>query len=324
MQENLNAKSTTWVGVDVSKLKIDVAVLCGEQKGATFQVARTEKELKPLAKKLLSYGPQGVVLEATGGYEALVMQVFEAAGLTVIRMNPQRVRAFAPAEGIRAKTDALDAYVLARFGVRMQPVAREGSEAERRQVATWVARESQVTRMLAVEKTRLQQVEGDRFLQKSIQRTLTFLEKELAQLVKQIEAGLAASETWKAQEALLLSAPGVGHKVARVVFVLLPELGRANRKEITALVGLAPFARDSGKWTGQRCIQGGRGRVRSMLYLASLTVIRGKNPLADFYHRLVTAGKPKKLALIAVARKLLLALNEMIRTNSPWRLPISA
>jgi transposase len=319
MQENLNPKAAPWVGVDVSKLQIDAAVVCGEQKAATFKVARTEKELKSLAKKLLSYGPQGVVLEATGGYEALVIQVFEAAGLRVIRMNPQRVRAFAQAEGIRAKTDALDAYVLARFGQRMQPVARAGTEAERRQLATWVARESQVTRMLAVEKTRLQQVEGDRFLQKSIRRAITFLEKELAQLAQQLEAGLAKSETWKAQEALLLSAPGVGAKVARVLFVRLPELGRANRGEITALAGLAPFARDSGKWTGKRCIEGGRGRVRCMLYLASLTVIRGKNPLALFYQRLVAAGKPKKLALIAVTRKLLLALNEMIRTNSPWR-----
>jgi transposase len=319
MPENLNAKSVNWVGVDVSKLHVDAAVLCGEQKGATFQVARTEKELQQLAKKLLHYGPQGVVLEATGGYEALVIQVLEAAGLTVIRMNPKRVRDFARAEGILAKTDALDAYVLARFGARMQPVARPGPSAERQQLAAWVARERQLTRMVVMEKTRLHQAEADRLLTKSIQRIITLLEKEMARLSEQMEAWLAASETWKAQEALLLTAPGIGPKVARVLLAQLPELGQCNRGEIAALAGVAPMACDSGQSNAKRHIEGGRGTVRSMLYLASLAIIRGKGRLADFYHRLVAAGKPKKLALIAVARKLLLALNQMLRTNSPWR-----
>ena len=319
MQENLNAKSVVWVGVDVSKPHIDAAVLLGERKGPTFHVTRTEKELKQLAKQLLTHAPAGVVLEATGGYEALVIQVFEAAGLTVIRMNPKRVRDFARAEGILAKTDALDAYVLALFGVRMQPVARPGREAERQHLAVLVTRERPLTQMLAMEKTRRQQAEADRFLQKEIQRTITFLEKELTGLAKRMEAGLANSETWKVQQVLLRSAPGIGPKVARVLFAWLPELGHCNRGQIAALAGLAPFACDSGQVKGQRAIVGGRGGVRSLLYLASLSIIRGQGRLADFYRRLVAAGKPKKLVLVAVMRKLLLALNEMIRTNSPWR-----
>ena len=319
MQGKLNATAVSWIGVDVSKPYIDVAVLTGEQKGPKFHVARTAAALTRLAKDLLVHAPAGVVLEATGGYEALVIQVFEAAGLQVMRLNPQRVRAFAKAHGLLAKTDALDAYALALFGARMQPVARPTPEAKRQRLAAWVARERQLIRLVAMEKTRLQQVEADRLLRKSGERTIALLEKELSRLTEQMEEWLNTSEAWKAQTELLCSAPGIGPKAARVLLAQLPELGQVNRREIAALVGVAPFARDSGLSKGLRQIAGGRGTVRAILYLASLSVIRGKSGLALFYQRLVAAGKPKKLALIAVARKLLLALNEMLRTNSPWR-----
>jgi transposase len=318
MQEKLNAKTGHWVGVDVSKPHVDAALVLGDQKGATFHVSRTEAELKKLAVQLLAYAPEGVVLEASGGYEALVIQVFEAAGLQVIRMNPKRARDFAKAQGLLAKTDALDAYALALFGARMQPVVRPSLTAEQQQLAAGVARERQLIRSLAMEKTRLQQVD-DRQLRKSVERAIAFLEKELARLAKQLEEWLEASETWKAQEQLLVTAPGIGRKGARILLVQMPELGHCNRREIASLAGVAPFACESGQWKGKRSIAGGRGSVRATLYLASLTIIRGQGRLPDFYHQLVKAGKPKKLALIAVARKLLLALNQMLRTNSPWR-----
>ena len=324
MQEKRSAKSTNWVGVDVSKLQVDVAVLLeGEQKGATFRVARTEPELKKLAQQLVVHDPAGVVLEATGGFEALVMEVFTAAGLTVIRMNPKRVRDFARARGLLAKTDALDAWVLALFGARMQPEARPEVATEQRQLAVWVAREQQLTLMCAMEKTRLQQVSEPKLL-KSVPRTIAFLEKEMAGLEKQLTAWLEASESWKTQETLWRTAPGVGAKVARVWLAQLPELGHCNRRQIASLVGVAPFAADSGQWRGQRRISGGRGSVRATLYMASLSTIRCQGRLREFYQRLLAAGKPKKLALIAVARKLLLALNEMIKTKTPWQTAISA
>ena len=324
MQEKRNAKSTNWVGVDVSKLQVDVAVLLeGEQRGATFRVARTQPELQKLARQLAVHHPAGVVLEATGGLETLVMEVFAAAGLTVIRMNPQRVRSFARARGLLAKTDALDAWVLALFGARMQPEARPEVPAEQHQLAVWVARERQLTLMCAMEKTRLQQVSEPKLL-KSVKRTIAFLEKEMTRIEEQVTAWLEASESWKAKETLLRTAPGVGAKVARVFLAQLPELGQSNRRQIAALVGVAPFADDSGQWRGQRHISGGRGSVRAALYMASLSTIRCQGRLREFYRRLVAAGKPKKLALIAVARKLLLALNEMIKTQTPWRSPFPA
>jgi transposase len=207
----------------------------------------------------------------------MVITALVAAGLKVMRMNPKRVRDFARAQGLLAKTDALDAYALALFGARMQPPLRAWPEAERQQLAAWVARQQQLIVQRAGERTRLQQT-AEPQLRKSLQRVIAFLGKELAQLEKQLAAWVGQSETWKAQEVLLRSAPGVGPKTALRLLAQLPELGRINRRQIAALVGLAPFACDSGKWRGKRRIRGGRGGVRAILYLASWTAVRVEGP----------------------------------------------
>ena len=316
MQENLSAKC--WIGIDVAKAWVDVEILVDGQKKEAWRVARTVEALKPLAQKFLPYGPEGVVLEATGGLETMVIATLSAVGLKVMRMNPKRVRDFARADGLLAKTDALDAHVLALFGARMQPQWHAWPEAERLQLAAWVARAQQLTVQRAIERTRLEQTEEPE-LRKSLERVIVFFGKEMARLDKQMTAWIAASETWTEQEALLRTAPGVGPKTARLLLAQLPELGHCNRGQIAALVGVAPFANDSGHWRGKRSIQGGRAPIRAMLYLASWTAIRVPGTLKDFYQRLVAAGKPKQVALIAVVRKLLIALNEMMRSRTPWR-----
>lgn len=314
----INSNANCWVGIDVSQDWIDVAVLVEENKTEQFRCERSAGALAGLAETLLPYCPQGVVLEATGGLEGAVIAALAGAGLPVMRMNPKRVRDFAGAHGLLAKTDALDAYVLALFGARMRPPLRAGPEAERQQLAAWVTRQQQLTVDRASERTRLRQ-SSEPELRKSVERVIAFLGKEIERLEKQMTAWVGQSETWKAQEALLRTAPGVGPKTAVRLLAQLPELGHINRRQIAALVGLAPFASDSGKWRGRRSIRGGRGGVRAILYLASWTAVRVEGNLKKFYFRLVAAGKPRQVALIAVARTLLLALNEMMRTRQPWR-----
>jgi len=316
VQSECNAKC--WVGIDVSKDWIDVVVLVEENKVQQVRCDRSAEELAGLAQTLLPYRPQGIVLEATGGLEGAVIAALAGAGLRVMRMNPKRVRDFARAHGLLAKTDALDAYALALFGARMQPPLRAWPEVERQQLAAWVGRQQQLTVERASERTRLKQA-SEPALRKSVERVIAFLGKEIARLEKQLTAWVAASETWSEQAALLRTAPGVGGKTALRLLAQLPELGHVNRRQIAALVGVAPFAADSGKWRGRRSIRGGRAGVRAILYLASWTAVRKAGPLQTFYSRLVAAGKPKQLALIAVMRKLLLALNEMMRTRQPWR-----
>jgi transposase len=313
-----NSIANCWVGIDVSQDWVDVAVLVEERKVEQFRAARSAEALARLAQQLLPYGPQGVVLEATGGWEGAVITALAGAGLPVMRINPKRVRDFARAHGLLAKTDALDAYALALFGVRMRPPLRPWPEAERQQLAAWVARQQQLIQQRADERKRLHQA-GALELQKSIQRVIDFLGKELAHLDQQLTGWIQKSELWKEQETLLRSAPGVGPKTARLLLAQLPELGQLNRRAIAALAGLAPFACDSGQWRGKRRIRGGRSSVRAALYLASWTCVRLPGWLRDFYQRLTGSGKPKQVALIAVARKLLLALNEMMRCGKPWQ-----
>ena len=309
-----------WVGIDVSKGWIDVFVLLEEKKAETFRCARTGPALAELAKKLMPYDPQGIILEATGGLEVPVITALDAAGLKVMRMNPKRVRDFANGMGFLAKTDALDAQVLAMFGARARPPYRAFPPAERQQLAAFMARVQQLTVDRAAERPRLHQA-TDPLLKKSGERMIAGYGKEIAEVEKQMAALVAKSATWTEQAALLRTAPGVGPKTALVLLTQLPELGQVSRGEIAALVGLAPFASDSGYDKGKRHIRGGRGVIRSALYLASWTSIRVPGTLKEFYLRLVAAGKPKQVALIAVARKLLIALNEMVRTNNAWRVP---
>src|ERR1700689_4425070 len=300
-----DSNANCWVGIDVSKDWIDVVVLVEENSVEQLRCERSAGALAGLAKRLLPYRPQGVVLEATGGLEGAVIGALAGAGLAVMRMNPKRVRDFAGAHGLLAKTDTLDAYALALFGARMRPPERAWPEAERQQLAAWVARQQQLTVERAAERTRLQQASEPALL-KSVERMIAFLGKEIARLDKQLAAWVAESKTWTEQEALLRTAPGVGPKTALRLLAQLPELGQVNRRQIAVLVGLAPFASDSGKCRGRRSIRGGRAGVRAILYLASWSAVRAAGTLQRFYRHLVAAGKPKQVALIAVARKLLL------------------
>ena len=318
MQPNSNAEC--WVGIDVSKDWIDVVAWRQERILHQCRCDRTAAALQQLARQLLVFTPSGVVVEATGGLEVLVISVFTGAGLNVIRMNPKRVRDFARAQGWLAKTDQLDARVLAIYGARMQPQARSWPEPERQKLAAWVVRQQQLTAQRAVERTRLQQT-ADPQIRKSVERLIAFLGKELDRIEQHIAGWIQQSELWSQQETLLRSAPGIGPKTARVLLAQLPELGQLNRHQIAALAGLAPFACDSGHWRGKRRIQAGRPPVRAALYLASWTAVRVPGSLRSFYRRLVAVGKPKQVALIAVARKLLVTLNEIVRTAQPWRAP---
>ena len=324
MQTESNAKC--WVGIDVSQKWVDIEVGVDEQAVEQFRCDRTVEALTELAQRLLPYRPQGVVLEATGGLEECVIAALAVVDLRVMRMNPKRVRDFARAHGMLAKTDVLDAHILALFGARMRPEWRGPLQPERQKLAAFVARLQQITLQRAGDRTRLKQT-TEAELRSSIQRCIAFLGTELARVEKQVTAWIAKSATWKPQEALLRSVPGVGPKTARVLLAKMPELGHLNRREIAALAGLAPFASDSGQWRGKRHIQGGRSSVRAALYLATWTAIRLPGSSREFYQRLVASGKPKQVALIAVARKLLLVLNEMMRTGKPWRSanqPVSA
>ncbi len=315
MHNHFNA--TPWVGIDVSQEWLDVAVLGPPDRVERFRCTRRSEELARLAERLLAYAPQGVVLEATGGLENVVISVLGAAGLAVMRVNPKRVRDFARAHGLLAKTDALDAYALALFGARRQPRLRPFPEAERQRLQAWVTRVRQLTVQRAKERTRRKQSPGE--LRESLERVIEFLSQELARVEHPLSAWIEESENLRRQEQLLRSAPGVGVKTARVLLAQLPELGRLNRREIASLAGLAPFACESGQWRGRRSIQGGRAAVRAALYLAAWTAVRRCDRLRAFYQRLVGGGKARQLAMTAVARKLLVGLNQMMRCGQSWK-----
>jgi transposase len=306
------------VGIDTSQDWVDVVVLIQERVAERKRCDRKAEQLEELAKHLLPLAPQGVILEPTGGLEAPVIAAAVAVGLPVMRINPKRIRDFARAHGLLAKTDALDAYALALFGARMQPPLRPLPEVERQRLMAWVGRQRQLTDMRAGERTRLRRTD-DPELRASIKRVIVFLGEQLEQLQQQLRDWIAESETWRRQAELLRSAPGVGEKTAHVLLAYMPELGQLNRRQIASLAGLAPFACDSGQWRGRRQIRGGRSVVRSALYLASWSAVRTAAVFRDFYLHLVAGGKARQLALLAVARKLLLVLNEMVRSSRPWQ-----
>jgi transposase len=311
--------NAVWVGIDVSQQWIDVAVVRESALVARWRCARSPEELEKLGQQLRGFAVAGVVLEPTGGLERAVGVVLAAAGLPTLRINGKRVRDFARARGLLAKTDALDAFALALFGERMQPQPRAWLDEERQVLAEGIARQRQIIAMRTAERNRLSRTAAPA-LRKSIERTVRFLEKELAR----VEAELSAwwqehGSAWSEPEARLRTMPGVGVKTARVLIAHLPELGRLNRREIASLAGLAPFARESGRWRGARRIAGGRAVVRSALYLASWTTVRRAETFRAIYENLVARGKPRQLALIAVARRMLVALNEMMRTGRSWQ-----
>jgi transposase len=309
-------KAEVFVGIDVSKDKLDVCVL---PSGDVFFVARNGEGLEALASRLSGLAPTIVAVEATGGFESTVAAQIAGAGLPLVVVNPAQVRAFAQALGRRAKTDPIDAAVIARFAEAVRPEVRALPGEAERLLADLVARRRQIVQMISAEKQREKRQAHPR-LKRSIARLVAALQKELTELDRQIDDEIRGSPAWRAREDLLRSAPGVGPVVSRTLVAELPELGRLDRRQIAALAGLAPWTRQSGRWKGKSFIGGGRASVRTALFMAALVASRHNPLLKAFHQRLISAGKPKLVAIVATARKLLTILNAMVRTNTPWSL----
>jgi transposase len=312
-----------FVGIDVSKDRLDVAVGREESGHELFQVARDEGGLSELVTRL-GKSIELIVLEATGGLERDVAAALAVAKLPVAVVNPRNVRDFARALGKLAKTDGIDAAVLARFAEAVRPSVQPASDALAQQLELLITRRKQLVQMLVGEKNRRsamlvqRSVAGGAHLLKSLGAHIEWLEARIAELDDEIDGTIKKSPVWCENDDLLQSVKGVGPATSRMLIACLPELGTLTRKKITALVGLAPYNNDSGRRIGQRSIWGGRGDVRSALYMAAVTAARCNPTLHAFYERLVSAGKAPKLALTAVMRKLLIALNAMLRDRKPW------
>lgn len=303
-----------FAGIDVSKAVLDAGFFPAD---APRQYSNDEDGIARCIEDLAKLSPTLIVLEATGGLETPFAAAARAAGLQVAVVNPRQVRDFAKATGVLAKTDRLDAGILARFGAVIRPQVRPAPDNETRELAERVARRRQLVAMRAQEKTRLAQAVGAR-QKDSLKEHIAWLDERIGQLDIELTAALRTSSSWKVKEDLLKSVPGVGRVTIVTLLSLLPELGQLGRREIAALVGLAPFNRDSGTMRGRRMIWGGRADVRSVLYMATLSAVRGENAIAAFHKRLVEKGKPAKVALVAAMRKLLTILNAMLKNNSPW------
>ena len=303
------------VGIDVSKDRLDVHVRPLAQ---AFAVARDGAGLATLCERLKEVVPAVVALEATGGYETVVTTTLGSAGLPVVVVNPGQVRSFARALGKRAKTDPIDAAVIAHFAAATAPEIRPLPDAATQMPADLVARRRQIVEMTGAEHQRLRRMTLPR-VRRSIERLIRALERELADLYRDINDAVRSSPAWREAEDLLSSVPGVGPIVSRSLLAELPELGTLDRKKIAALAGLAPFTRQSGTWKGRSFIGGGRTAVRTVLFMAALVATRHNPVLKAFYARLLQAGKPKMLALLAVARRLLVILNAILRDKRPWQ-----
>ena len=303
------------VGIDVAKDRLDVAV---RPAGEAFVVERNAAGLEALVARLREFSPYLVALEATGGYETIVAAALAGAALPVVVVNPAQVRAFAKALGQRAKTDPIDAAIIAHFAEATRPEPRPLPDEATQLLADLVARRRQIFEMIGAERQREKRV-TIAHVRKSIARLIKTLEKELASLDTDIDDAVRGSPAWREKEDLLASVPGVGPTIARTLIAELPELGQLGRKQIAALAGLAPFTRQSGQWHGRSFIGGGRTTVRTALFMGAMVAKRHNPVLKAFFDRLVAAGKPKMVALIAVARKLLTVLNAILRDNRPWQ-----
>lgn len=302
------------VGIDVSKAALDVAVLPEER---VWRVAREEKAMSGLIVELRAMAPSLVVLEATGGLELPVTAALATAGLPVVVVNPRQARAFAKAQGVLAKTDVIDARVLALLGQRLKPEVRPLKDEQTKELEGLLARRRQIVEMLTMEKNRLymatQRVRAD------INAHIRWLEKRLDDVDKDLKGAVEASEFWRQRDEIIRSVPGAGRVLSTTLLASLPELGALNRRQIAALAGLAPFNCDSGTLRGSRHIFGGRAEVRKALYMATITAIRCNPVISRFHSRLRLAGKKPKVAITACMRKLLVTLNTMVRTNTPWQ-----
>lgn len=303
-----------FVGIDVSKERLDVCVLPDSEKAA-FE--NNDEGAEALAGKLAGRGVTLVVLEATGGLERLVVAHLVSKGLAVAVANPRRVRQYAQAAGILAKTDTLDAHVLARFAADIRPERRPGRSPQEELMKELLARRGQLMRMRVAEMNRMTRM-TDKGIIAGIKSAVKFLDRQIAQVDERIDDEVNRNPTWKQTDDLLQSVCGVGKKTSRMVMAAMPEVGTLSEKEAASLAGLAPFANDSGKMRGKRMIRGGRASVRRALYMATLVAIVHNEDIRTFYHRLRGAGKSGKVAVTACMRKLLITLNAVVARGSKW------
>ena len=305
----------TWIGLDVAKDRVVMAV-AGEAATTTFLLAGDG--VSALVAALHRRGATLIVLEATGGYERPWVTACATADLPVVVVNPRQVRAFAHAVGRSAKTDAIDAHVLAAFAARVQPAVRPLPDAARRELDALVTRRQQLVVMCTAERHRLAQAQAQP-VRRSLEAHIAWLEQQLDAADRLLAEVIQQSPLWREQEDLLQSVPGIGPITARTLLASLPELGTLGHRPLAALVGVAPFNNDSGQHRGRRTTWGGRAPVRRVLYMAALTAIRCNPVVKAYYARLVAAGKRPKVALVAAMHKLLILLNAILRDRTPWR-----
>ena len=303
-----------WVGIDVCQKYLDVYL---RPSNKLFQVTNNEVGISQLVQTLKKIEPELIVLEATGGMEINATLKLTQAELSVAVINPRQARDFAKATGRLAKTDAIDARVLAHFADAIRPEVRQISDESSRQLEDLVARRRQLSDMITAEKNRRRGKINS--VQSSIDQHIEWLEKQLKEIESQISSAIALNEDWKQKLDLLTSVPGIGEVVAVTLISSLPELGQISHKSISYLVGVAPLNKDSGKFRGKRKIWGGRAKIRCVLYMATLVAVRFNPPIKAFYERLLEKGKLKKVALTACMHKLLIFLNAMMKNNSSWK-----
>ena len=305
-----------FVGIDVAKAELEVVV---RPSGARWTVTNNASGLAQLQERLQAAAPSLIVLEATGGYEVAVVAALATAALPVVVLNARQVRDFARATGRLAKTDAIDAGVLAHVAEVVRPPVRPLPDAMTQDLQAWLTRRRQLVDMLLAEEQRRSR--APRAIQRQIDQHVRWLRAQLGAVEKDVAQTLRESPVWREKEDLLRSVPGVGPILTTTLLGDVPELGQLNRKHIAALIGVAPLNRDSGTYRGRRAVWGGRARVRATLYMATLTAARYNPLIRAFYERLVAAGKPKKVALTACMRKLLTILNAMIARRTAWKPP---
>ena len=306
-------QESIYAGIDVAKDRLDLAL---RPSGTLRTVAYDTAGISSLVSELQSLGPSAVVLESTGGLELPLAGALAAASLPVAVVNPRQVRDFAKATGRLAKTDALDAQVIAHFAEAVRPAMRPLPDSETRELHSLNARRTQVVEMLVAEKNRLGR--AGQAVRPRIRAHIEWLEQELKDLDRGLRDMLRRSPVWREQDDLLRSVPGVGPQLSVALLADLPELGALGRRQIAALAGVAPMNRDSGSMRGRRSVSGGRGRVRAVLYMGALVASQHNPVIRSFYQRLLAAGKPKKLALTACMRKLLTILNSMVKHGQRW------
>lgn len=316
-----------FIGIDVAQSDFVVA---REGIAGSRSYPNADRGFRDVIKELSHDGAGSsraelIVLESTGGYERRLVAALGGAGLPVVVVNPRQVRDYAKSTGQLAKTDEIDAHILADFAAKIRPDLKPLATEEQEELRDLLTRHEQLVHMLVTEKTRLLQAEGQgrHMLRKKIKSHIKFLERELVMLDSDLDGTLKKSEIWREKDDLLQSVPGIGKVTSRILLGLLPELGTVSAGEVAKLVGLAPFNHDSGKFRGRRRIGGGRARVRAVLYMATLVATRYNPAVKDWYQRLLGAGKPKKLALVACMRRLLVVLNAMVKTKTRWQAQIT-